>query len=98
RAKQVRESNEDAFARLIEGNTASSAEEAVHWTQAVDTFEATLNQLNPITREIFVRCALDDEPRLEVAKSLGLHVSTVEKRLAKARRSCFEAIREFLEP
>jgi len=57
---------------------------------------ASIDELPPLFRDIFVRCEIDEVPMAEVAKELGIPVNTGYTRLYLARARFAEAIRRYL--
>ena len=95
----------EATRRHYEAQYAAEADTVDHETperrlaglRALEALESAMAELGPVNRDIFVRAYLDEQPRAAIAEALGLRLSTVEKRLAKARRHCIARLRPHLD-
>jgi len=56
--------------------------------QAIAALDRALSELSPRAREIFVQHRVHGVPSAEIAGSLGISVSAVEKHLVRALRHC----------
>ncbi|MEM1143325.1 MAG: sigma-70 family RNA polymerase sigma factor [Pseudomonadota bacterium] len=92
RAENTRRRYEGEFAQHAERLDTRSPERSIAAKQTLDALVAALDELSPANREIFVRACVEEQPRGEIARALGLPLSTVEKRLAKARAHCLKRI------
>lgn len=54
--------------------------------------QQTICNLPVVTAEIFRQHYFDGKSQHEIAEALGLHLSSVEKRLAQARRACMRSV------
>ena len=97
RSSRTRRKYEAAFGAQLSVVDERSPERVVEAIQAIEALQCAVAELKPLNQEIFLRCCVEGHPQTAVAASLGLHVSTVEKRLAKARRHCFDRIRHHLD-
>lgn len=96
RSEQTRKGYEDSYASQAAQITTLTPEHALEASQAMETLVAALSELSQLNQEIFIRACVDDQPRAAIAESLGLKLSTVEKRLAKAKQHCLKRVRPFL--
>ncbi|MEM9620673.1 MAG: sigma-70 family RNA polymerase sigma factor [Pseudomonadota bacterium] len=97
RSQQVRESNEGAYACLQNNVDYPSPEDTLQWQQAIDCLLEAVMELGPVSQEIFFLCTVEGYTQSAAAESMGVSLSTVEKRLAKAKRHCFKRVRHFIE-
>lgn len=96
RSQNTREKYELAYATQSEYSDDLSPERHAQSLEALEALQAAISSLSPLTREIFTRAAINQQPRAEIAALLGLHLSTVEKRLATARRHCLKRLKPYL--
>lgn len=92
RGERRRISYEMDCARLQDELDACYAERRLAGEEALRVLDAALQSLPPLTRRIFFLCRVQDVSQREAAASLGLSVSTVEKRLAVALKHCRESV------
>jgi RNA polymerase sigma-70 factor (ECF subfamily) len=92
RGERRRASYEMDCARLQDELDACYAERRLAGEEALRVLDAALQSLPPLTRRIFFLCRVQDVSQREVAESLGLSVSTVEKKLAVALKHCRESV------
>ena len=97
RAERTRKDYEAACAEQTLRVDERSPERVVEGIEAIAALQQAVFELKPLCQEIFVRCCVEGQSQPEVADAFGLHLSTVEKRLAKARRHCFDRIRHYLD-
>lgn len=97
RARIVRTKNEDAYAHLYMDADERTPERTAQWSQALGELEKAIGELDPISEEIFFLCAVEGHTQTKAASELGLSLSTIEKRLAKAKRHCYQRIQPFVE-
>lgn len=97
RAETTRKRYEDQFA--VQSDTADrlSPDVLAEGAEALTALQRAIDELEPVNREIFIRALVYDEPRASIAAGLGLKLPTIEKRLAKSRRHCFDRVRPFIE-
>ena len=69
-----------------------SPERVVEGIQAIEALDDALTKLPELTQEIFLLYYVDGLPQRDIAAHFGLHVSSIEKHLAKARRHCYDRI------
>ncbi|MEM8814282.1 MAG: sigma-70 family RNA polymerase sigma factor [Pseudomonadota bacterium] len=96
RAETTRREYEAEYARHAETVEQQTPERRLASTQALEALQSAVASLSPLNREIFVRAYVDDQPRAHIADALGLRLSTVEKRLAKAKSHCMARIQHHL--
>ena len=65
--------------------------------QLLETLIAAMDQRPVLDQEIFERRCLNGDAIGRIAEDLKLHRSTVEKRLQKIKRYCYEALSPLLE-
>lgn len=99
RAEATRRHYEAQYAAEADTDTVDheTPERRLAGLRALEALESAMAELGPVNRDIFVRAYLDDQPRAAIAEALGLRLSTVEKRLAKARRHCIARLRPHLD-
>lgn len=98
RAQATRREYEQAFAEQASTVDQAGPERLLAGRQALVALQQAINALNAIDQELFVRAYIEQCPRAEIAAELNLKLSTVEKRLAKARRYCLLQIEPFFAP
>ncbi|MEM9622912.1 MAG: sigma-70 family RNA polymerase sigma factor [Pseudomonadota bacterium] len=98
RSSNTRAANEAAFADDYTAADDHSPETILEWREALGMLTALIDEMSQVNQEIFVRCLVHGEPRAEVADELGIHVSTLEKRLKSIRRQAFDHIAQYLNP
>ena len=97
RAETTRREYEAEYALQAETVDHQTPERRLAGVKAVEALQSAIAELSPVNREIFLRAYVDDQPRAEIAAALGLRLSTVEKRLARARRHCLAQTRPYLD-
>ncbi|MEM1403424.1 MAG: sigma-70 family RNA polymerase sigma factor [Pseudomonadota bacterium] len=96
RAAEARQRNEDQYAVEADFIDERGPASGVQWLEALELLESALQELSPLNRELFIRAYVKGQPRAEIACALDLRLSTVEKRLAKAREHCYKKVRSQL--
>ena len=96
RAEARRQKYEADYGVLVSDGSAS-IEEQIDASRAVEALGVALMELPAVTRTLFVRCYVLGEPQSSVAESLGLHLSTVEKQLSKAKRHCSRRLDKYID-
>ncbi|MEM7280499.1 MAG: sigma-70 family RNA polymerase sigma factor [Pseudomonadota bacterium] len=96
RAQATRARYESAYAITVGSVENRSPEQIVDAEQALQQLQAALEELPLLTREIFLLFHVHGIPQRHIADKFELHLSTVEKRLAKAKSHCFQRIRDLL--
>ncbi|MEM9304385.1 MAG: RNA polymerase sigma factor [Pseudomonadota bacterium] len=74
------------------------AEETAGDRQVLELVQRALDELPLLTRQVFLQFHVLGYAQKEIAAAHGLHLSTIEKRLGKARRHCLERLDEWLGP
>lgn len=97
RSEMRRRGYEEAFASAAETVDDRSPDRLVAGTQALEALRGAIGRLSPTDRKIFVLACLEAKPRSEIAAVVGLKLSTVEKRLAKAKASCYRQVKDHLD-
>ena len=77
------DSEQDLLSQIAASNRSPS--EMLERKEFETAITASLNALNPIYREIFVACDLQQSPVIEAARLLGINVDTANTRLHRAR-------------
>ena len=72
--------------------TSESTVDGVEAILAAGQIDAVLDALPALTAEMFQLHYLDGLTQREIAERFGLHLSSVEKRLAVAKRACLTAV------
>ncbi|MEM6583018.1 MAG: sigma-70 family RNA polymerase sigma factor [Pseudomonadota bacterium] len=98
RAQATRRDYEQAFAEQASTVEHVGPERLLAGQQALVALQRAINSLNSIDQELFVRAYIEQSPRADIAAELNLKLSSVEKRLAKARRHCLQQIAPFFAP
>lgn len=65
--------------------------------QRLQRMSEALLELPPLSQKVFVLVRIRGMKQLEAARVLGVHITTVEKNLAKAVRHCHESSMELME-
>ncbi|MEM1404077.1 MAG: sigma-70 family RNA polymerase sigma factor [Pseudomonadota bacterium] len=91
RADTRRTDREQAFATQWNG-TEVEPETIVDRERFIAVLDAALRELPLLSQSIFRDHHILGLSQIEIARHHGLHVSTVEKRLAKARKHCFNSL------
>lgn len=97
RAETTRRKYEVRYAAEADSVDAETPERRLAGIQALEALQSAVDDLSPVNREIFIRAYVDETPRKAIADALGLRLSTVEKRLAKAKRHCLAALQPHLD-
>lgn len=95
RLRRARVARFDQFSQLDGFEVADEAPDAyrvVVARQQLAALEAVLKQLPERCRRVFVMRRIQDHPPGEIAQRLGVSVSTLEKRLARAHRLIAQAL------
>ncbi len=74
------------------GEPTPSAHDSVSWGEVQALFERELARLPDRYRIPFVLCVLEEEPRADVARRLGIKEGTISSRLAEAKRRLQERL------
>ena len=97
RAATTRRKYEVQYAEQAATVDHDTPERRLAGTQALEALQDAIAELGPLNQEIFVRAYVDDQPRAKIAEALGLRLSTIEKRLAKAKRHCLSRVGPHLD-
>jgi RNA polymerase sigma-70 factor (ECF subfamily) len=90
RRRRLEEAYCEAVARLPEASV-PSPEARLLLLEALARIDALLDGLNPRARTAFLMSRLEGLGHLEIARRLGISVSSVEKYMANAFRHCIAA-------
>lgn len=96
RSEHCRAEHEARFSREQPAFDARTPERAALAREKLAALLAALEALPALTQEIFLLHHAKGHTQSDIAACLKLHVSTVEKRLAKARRHCMERLSAYL--
>lgn len=97
RANGRREHNTRGLAPQTETSFAPAPEKSVQAAQAINAIQAVLDHQPPLSRKIFTLYHVRGLTQPEIARCLGIHLSTVEKRLAKLRKGCLQELEAHLD-
>ena len=97
RAETTRRQYEEQYGEQADTVENETPERRLASVQALEALQSAIARLSPVNQEIFVRAYVDGQRRADIAGALGLRLSTVEKRLAKAKRHCLEQIQPHLD-
>lgn len=92
RSHNTREDYEAQCMHSAESHDAHSPERIVEGEQALACLENALSELPLLSQQIFIMFNVEGKSQKDIARHFDLHLSTVEKRLAKAKAHCFEHI------
>lgn len=93
RAAERRSLREADYAATRE--EAASLEDRIHVERLLERLDAAIRELPLLTQSLFVAHYLHGDLQHILARKHGIHISTVEKRLAKARRHCHRRLSRF---
>ena len=96
RSTQSRSDYETEFAQQCPRTDEMSPERVAEGLQAIEALDDALTSLPELTREVFLLYYVEGLAQRDIAAQFGLHVSSIEKHLAKARRHCYERIEPHL--
>lgn len=96
RSEQARAEYEHRFSSEQPQFEARTPERTVLAQEKLAALLAALESLPALTHEIFLRHHAKGQTQQDIAAHFKLHVSTVEKRLAKARRHCLDCLSAYL--
>ncbi len=71
--------------------------EALFWRDAMHRLVDILNELAPITRQVFLLYHVDGASHVDIARRVGLSVRSVERHMARAIVHCKERMKDYLE-
>ncbi|MEM6775525.1 MAG: RNA polymerase sigma factor [Pseudomonadota bacterium] len=91
RATERRGHREQAYATRHEAEEASM-EVQLDKVRGLERLQSALAELPLLTQSMFQDYYVRGLSQRDIAARLGLHVSTVEKRLSKARRHCYRRL------
>ena len=91
RASERRSHREQNYASHREERNVSP-EADIDRVRRLERLQAALDELPLLTQSLFQDHYLHGVSQRDIAKRHGLHVSTVEKRLSKARRHCYRRL------
>lgn len=96
RAETRRRRYEADYGLLTTGESVSM-ERQVDAAKAVEALNDALMELPAITRALFVQSYVLGESQPSIARRHGLHLSTVEKQLSKAKRHCYQRLAGYVD-
>jgi RNA polymerase sigma factor (sigma-70 family) len=95
RRREVRHLNEGEIDELFDvEDELADPERIVSGREEVSTLQATLLELTPRRRAIFLAATVEGQVNREIAERFGISVSLVEKELSYALRECKTRLRE----
>ena len=97
RANGRREHNTRGIAPQFENSVAPAPEKSLQAVQAISAVQAVLDHQPPLSRKIFKLYHVLGLTQPEIAQCLGIHLSTVEKRLARVRKGCLKELEAHLD-
>ena len=97
RANRRRETNTRGLACRYENSFAPAPEKNLQASQAITAIQAVIDRHPPLSRKIFMLYHVQGVTQPEIARCLGIHLSTVEKRLAKIRKACLKELEAHLD-
>lgn len=97
RAKLRRAANAKGLFVELGDSVAPAPDRALQVRQATDAIQAILDRQPPLSRKIFMLCHVQGMSQTKIATQLGVHQSTVEKRLAKVRKACLKELSAHLD-
>lgn len=92
RATQSRSAYESEYVYQCSQTDERSPERVTEGVQAIEALDNAVADLPPLTQEVFLLYYIGGRSQQDIATQFRLHLSTVEKRLAKAKRYCFERV------
>ena len=97
RADQRRERNVSGLASEDRSRATPAPEESLQAMRTIAAVQAILDRQPPLSRKIFRLYHLQNMTQPEIATLLDVHLSTVEKRLAKVRNACVKEMQAHLD-
>lgn len=97
RRAEARRQRYEADYGLLAAGESVSMERQIDAAKAVEALNDALMELPAITRVLFVQSYVMGEPQPRVARRHGLHLSTVEKQLSKAKRHCYRRLAKYVD-
>ncbi len=91
-AEQRRKTLWQATHEHIEVSHTITPERVFDDTQKLHIIHNALEELPPLTQQIFTLTRINGMKQKEVANKLGIHITTVEKNLSKAVRHCYASV------
>ncbi|MEM7018799.1 MAG: sigma-70 family RNA polymerase sigma factor [Pseudomonadota bacterium] len=97
RSSATRATYESNFAQHVDTLDELTPERIVAGQQALAQLDLALRELPLLTQEMFILFHVYGLSQQSIAQHYNLHLSTVEKRLAKAKQHCFKRVADFLD-
>lgn len=97
RSNQRRERHTQDLVHRETAEAAPAPDRSVQALQATAAIQAILDRQTPLNRRIFHLYHTQNRTQPEIAELLDVHLSTVEKRLAKVRKACMRELRAHLD-
>ncbi|HSE60595.1 MAG TPA: RNA polymerase sigma factor [Nitrospiraceae bacterium] len=94
RARTRCSSPEDESALVEYPDAAATPEAAILAKEELAVVLQALEELSPLCRRIFILNRFEGLPHREIAARLGIHLSTVEKNIARALNHCRQRLNE----
>lgn len=70
--------------------------EALFWRDALHLFVDVLNELPPLTQQVFMLYHVEGLPHTAIAERIGMTVRTVERHMARALAHCKERMKDYV--
>lgn len=96
RSQDRRTNRETEYATLTEV-IEDSQEQIFERQQKLNAINAAISELPLLTQSIFIQFYVHGLSQKEIAEVHQIHLSTVEKRLARAKRYCYTQLHRFRE-
>ncbi|MEM7100666.1 MAG: sigma-70 family RNA polymerase sigma factor [Pseudomonadota bacterium] len=96
RARTRRIKHEADFAASISEEDETTPFDNLQFSRLIDALTAAIEALSTLDQELFERRFLSGDPVVKIAVDLKLHRSTVEKRLLKIKRHCYQVMEPLL--
>lgn len=97
RSNQRRERNVEGLSHHQTDEAVPAPEHSVQAIEATVAIQAVLERQPPLSQRIFHLYHTQNRTQPEIAELLDVHISTVEKRLAKVRKACISEMRAHLD-
>ncbi|WP_221801721.1 RNA polymerase sigma factor [Oceanobacter mangrovi] len=94
RSEQSRLKNEHEYGELKQDEDGYDVEAAALASFKLQQLNQRLQQLPPLTREVFWRYRIDGQRQKQIAEQLDISLSSVEKHLATATRCLRQSLRD----
>ncbi|MEM0909860.1 MAG: RNA polymerase sigma factor [Pseudomonadota bacterium] len=96
RASQTRENYETQAAFFHSFEDTKSPERILEGMEGIAIIQQALSELPILSQQIFILAHVHGMTHRMIAEHFNLHLSTVEKRLLKARKHCLKRVSDYL--